>query len=45
MQYINLGHFRINNRGGFNSSTQYQLLDGVKYNGGYYMCINDDTID
>ena len=34
MQYINLGHFRINNRGEFNSSTQYKLLDGVRYNGG-----------
>ena len=45
MQDINLGHFRINDRGEFNNTAQYQLLDGVKYNGGYYMCKNDDTID
>lgn len=45
MAHINLGAFRVNPRGKFSPTKQYQFLDLVSYNGAGYLYINDDTID
>ena len=41
----NLGPFRLNPRGEYNTTTQYQVLDLITYKGSSYICINDDIID
>ena len=45
MADYNLGPFRIRPRGEFDSNESYRFLDLVTYNGGSYICINNDTID
>ena len=41
----NLGPFRLNPRGEYDTATQYEVLDLVTYKGSSYVCINNDIID
>lgn len=41
----NLGVFRINPRGKYDSTASYRFLDAVSFEGGSYLCKNYDTID
>lgn len=45
MAEFNMGPFRINDKGDFDPNEEYRFLDGVYYNGSYFLCINEDTID
>jgi len=45
MAEYNLGPFRIRPRGEYKSDETYKYLDVVSYNGGSYLCTNNDIID
>lgn len=45
MGTTNLGRFRINPKGEWDSTKQYEFLDAVSYLGSSYVCINNDTED
>ena len=45
MADFNLGAFRINPKKDFDATKEYRFLDLVAYNGGAYLCCNEDTID
>ena len=45
MADFNLGAFRINPKKAFDPAASYRFLDMVSYDGGAYVCCNEDTID
>lgn len=45
MADYNLGRYRIKPCGDYDPTREYKYLDMVSFDGGSFVCINDDTID